>query len=287
MLIKYVVDTFPDIRDVDVFFDVGDNVELPNGLNNVLFNVPIFTLAKSNKFKQGLRPDGRVLMPCFSLWNWPEARAGQWSDRFESILSMGHKLEFSKRVPKLFWRGADNDWKRRWFIEMGKKYPDTIDVSGMDWIRKSGVLSHKGSDNYKTLEQHCSYKYLLHLEGASYSSRIKYLLLCGSTVVFNVIEYWEEYWYHLLENGKNIIFFNGNLNETALNSTLDFLKNNEDRAKDIGARGRQIVQNYLNEHAVGCYWWKLLHEYGKLVGYEPTLHPDAMYIEDFILGSSI
>jgi hypothetical protein len=105
--------------------------------------------------------------------------------------------------------------------------------------------------------------------------------------VFNVIEYWEEYWYHLLENGKNIILFNGNLNETALNSTLDFLKNNEDRAKDIGARGRQIVQNYLNEHAVGCYWWKLLHEYGKLVGYEPTLHPDAMYIEDFILGSSI
>jgi protein glucosyltransferase len=285
MLIKHVMDTFPDIPDLDLFLHVHDYINLPNGLNDAIFNVPIFAIAKSNNIKWGLHPNRVILMPCFTLWSWPEARAGRWPTKFESILNASQQLEYEKRVPKLFWRGAKFP-KRSWFIKMAKKYPDIMDIEVTGWTRIKNILALKPSDKFMTIEQHCNYKYLLQLEGVTYSSRLKYLLLCGSTVVFNVMEYWEEYWYHLLEDGKNIIFFKTNGNETTLNSTLHFLRHNEDKAKEIGRQGRQIVQHYLNEHAVSCYWWKLLHEYAKLLGYKPSLHPNAVHIDDFILGSS-
>ncbi len=283
MLIKYVLDTFPGIPDLDLFFSIEDVVDLGKDLNNALFNVPIFAIAKSSRIKWGLRPDRVVLMPCFTLWSWPEARAGRWSKKFESILDAGQKVEYENRVPKLFWRGFHFP-KRSWFINVAKKHPDTMDVQ-VNWFTKmKGVIALATTDKFQTLEQHCNYKYLLHLEGHTYSSRLKYLLLCGSTVVYNVMDQWEEYWYHLLENGKNIILFEANGNETALNNTLHFLKHHQDKAKEIGSQGRQIAQHYLSEHAVICYWQKLLHEYAKLLGYKPSLHPDAVHIDDFILG---
>ncbi|CAF1010659.1 unnamed protein product [Adineta steineri] len=284
LLIKHMMDTFSDIPDLDLFFHVGDAVELPKELNDVLFNVPIFAFTKSNTTRRGLRPDALVLMPCFTLWGWPEVRAGRWSKVFQSILNASRQIEYEKRIPKLFWRGADT-WKRTWYINTAKQYSNTTDIETMNWVRIIVGLSLSVSSTYTTLEQHCNYKHLLHLEGNTYSSRLKYLLLCGSSVVYDPIEHYEEYWYHLLENGKNVIFVERINNEIAFNKTLQFLQNHENVTKEIGKQGQQLVQNYLNEHAVSCYWRNLLHEYAKLFGYKPTLHPNAIYIDDFVLSN--
>jgi len=281
------MDIFPNIPDLDLFLNVGDVVSLPNGPYNANFTVPVFGISKSKNAKRGLGADRIILMPCFTFGSWPEANIGSWSKKFDSILATGQRLKYEERVPKLFWRGVEFPPRERsWFIHMSKKYPETLDVTAMQWARSRDVLAQKPSETYRTLEQHCSYKYLLHQEGVTYSSRLKYLLLCGSTVVINVMEYWEEYWYHLLENGTNIILFEKSGNEAALENMLQFLRRHEDKAKDIGIKGRQLAQDYLNEHAVSCYWWKLLHEYAKLIGYKPVLHSNAVPIEDFILGGS-
>ena len=44
----------------------------------------------------------------------------------------------------------------------------------------------------------CSCRYLLHMPGQAYSSRLKNLLLCKSTVIFPD-DGNHEFWYHLLE----------------------------------------------------------------------------------------
>ncbi|UJR16898.1 hypothetical protein I4U23_003796 [Adineta vaga] len=283
LLIKQMVDTFPNIPDLELFFHVDDAVELPDGFNDVLFNVPIFAFSKTNRTKRGLRPDGIVPMPCFTFWSWPEIRAGRWTKISRSILNTSYNLEYSKRVPKIFWRGV-RSWKRIWFLKTARQYPNIMDLAPVSWQKGIDGLAYKASFSYKTLEEHCNYKYLAHLEGSSYSSRLKYLLLCGSPVVYAPIQYWEEYWYHLLKDGENIVFFESAGNEGAFNKTLEFLMQNEEKAKEIGRKGQQLVQDYLNEHAVSCYWWKLLKEYAKLLGYKPSLHRDAIYIDDFLLG---
>ncbi|UJR13110.1 hypothetical protein I4U23_000134 [Adineta vaga] len=286
LLIKHMMDTFSDLPDLDLFFSVQDVVDLKSEeLNNILFKVPIFGFTKTNWTRIGLRSDAIILMPCFTFWSWPEVRVGRWTKIYQSILDISHKIEYDKRIPKLFWRGVDS-WKRDWFINMTSKYSDILDVNVINWNKNVDGLSYIGSNAYTSLEQHCHYKYLAHLEGNTYSARLKYILLCGSPVVNTPIQYWQEYWYHLLIDRKNIIMFEANRNESVLNRTLDILRYNESFIRQIGQQGQWIVKNYLNEHAVTCYWWKLLQEYSKLFAYKPTLHPNAVYIDDFILSKS-
>ncbi len=53
----------------------------------------------------------------------------------------------------------------------------------MDW-QESGFLRRRLHNEYRTLEEHCNHKYLLHLEGNTFSGRLKYLLLCASPVIY-------------------------------------------------------------------------------------------------------
>ena len=43
-------------------------------------------------------------------------------------------------------------------------------------------------------------RYLLHLPGHGYSARLKYLLLCGSPVIY-YDNHMDEFYYHILEVG--------------------------------------------------------------------------------------
>ncbi|MBC7772783.1 MAG: hypothetical protein H7210_09840 [Pyrinomonadaceae bacterium] len=50
-------------------------------------------------------------------------------------------------------------------------------------------------------------RYLLHLQGYTFSSRLKYLLTCGSPVIFaREEEMHQEFWHHMLQDGANIVY---------------------------------------------------------------------------------
>ena len=281
MALKFVTELFPNLPDVDLFFNVEDYINLPHH-NDVLLNVPILGLAKTTKIKKGLRHENIILMPCFTLWSWPEVRVSKWSDKSNSIFNHGLTLKYQERTSKLFWRGIIT-WKRHWFANLSTKYPDLIDVKGMEWTKYTNSSILHGTHTYTSLEDHCNYKYLLHQEGNSYSSRIKYLLLCGSTVVYNRIEFWEEYWYHLLQHSKNIFLIQAKDKETIITQTLEYLQQHQQLAQTIGNQGRQLVRTYLNQYSINCYWWKLLNKYANLFRYKPILHSNAVPIDDFFL----
>ena len=282
-VLKLVTDTFSNFTDMDLFFNVEDTTGLGH-FNDVLFNVPVFALTKSKKVKHGLRHENIILMPCFTLWSWPEARTGRWKGKLNSILNAGLRLKFEERTSKAFWRGVFNNEGRSWFHSLSVKYPNLVDVQQNTWSGRANAIALTGSEAYTTLEDHCKFKYLLHIEGGSYSSRLKYLLLCGSTVIYDRGNHWDEYWYHLLEHNQNVILFEKRGNEDEFKKLHEFLSKNEDKAKEIGNQGRQLVSHYLSENAISCFWWKILDEYGKLIGYKPTLHPDAIPMEDYLLG---
>ena len=283
-MLKLIIETFQNITDMDLFFNVQDVTEIPEQFRETLFNVPVFALTKSKKVKHGLRHENIILMPCFTLWSWPEARAGRWKGKLNSILNAGLRLKFEERTSKAFWRGVFNNEGRTWFHSLSVKYPNLVDVQQNVWSKHDNALPLVGSEAYTTLEDHCKFKYLLHIEGGSYSSRLKYLLLCGSTVIYDRGNHWDEYWYHLLEHNQNVILFEKRGNEDEFKKLHEFLSKNEDKAKEIGNQGRQLVSHYLSENAISCFWWKILDEYGKLIGYKPTLHPDAIPMEDYLLG---
>jgi hypothetical protein len=66
---------------------------------------------------------------------------------------------------------------------------------------------------FTTLEEHCAYKYLLHLPGVTYAARLKYLLFCNATVLAPMLGKsgsqkkggWFEFYYHSLEAGAHYV----------------------------------------------------------------------------------
>lgn len=44
-------------------------------------------------------------------------------------------------------------------------------------------VSRPNEHNLLSLEQQCRYKYLAYAEGMSYSGRLKYFMMCNSTIV--------------------------------------------------------------------------------------------------------
>ena len=61
-------------------------------------------------------------------------------------------------------------------------------------------------------------RYLLHMSGVTYSTRLRYLLLCGSPVIFPHKGEHEhvEFWQHLLKDRHNIVL-------TGAQQSLDFI----------------------------------------------------------------
>ena len=90
-------------------------------------------------------------------------------------------------------------------LEQGHCYPIVLDINVAKCNR---VLQCPCSKSTRSLSSaNLLSRYLLHLSGVAYSSRLKYLLLCGSAVVFPHKGEHEhvEFWQHLLKDRHNIV----------------------------------------------------------------------------------
>jgi hypothetical protein len=267
-------------------FLLEDAVNLKSSVHNKRkHNVPVFGLAKTrHQPRWGLNPDGIILIPCFTLWVFTSPSIGKWRSTFETLPKIADKIKWENRIDKVMWRGARTG-DRWWLTKIGERKNDsTLDIEFIDW--KPDKRSPRYSDNFKTIQQYCQYKYLLHQEGWSYSNRLKYLLLCGSPVIYANFYGWEEYWYHLLKHDHNILVFKDKGNEKLFKNLTQAIIQDDEKAKFIGANGRALVQKYLSEQAVLCYFRNVLIEYGKLFTYKPVRHTHAMKIDEFLVGYS-
>ena len=260
------------------------NLRTP-GLNKAKHNVPVFGFAKSNHQPTwGLRPDGIVLIPCFTLWVFVAPSMGRWRSTFETLPKVADRLSWEDRIGKLMWRGAKTG-DRQWLTGIGERKNDSaLDIEFIQW--KPGKLSSQYSDNFKTVQEYCRYKYLLHQEGWSYSNRLKYLMLCGSPVIHANFYGWEEYWYHLLTPDHNILVFKDKGNETSFKHLIRSIMHDDEKAIYVGNNGRALIQQYSSEQAILCYFRNVLLRYAKLFAYKPLRHPRAVKIDEFLIGYS-
>ena len=102
-------------------------------------------------------------MPDFGFNSWPEPRVGSYNEVVRKAQEYDKKKPWSDKIPQLFWKGAFlNDLRKNLFqksqdFSWGK-------IEEVDWRNKETVI---------TMDDHCEYKYLAHLEGFAYSGRLK------------------------------------------------------------------------------------------------------------------
>lgn len=84
---------------------------------------------------------------------------------------------------------------RRWWAPIPLSGPHTLILSQH---LELPTLEQERCNSHLT----CFCRYLLNLPGNAWSVRLKYLMLCASTVIFPT-NGWEEFWYHLLEVSRS------------------------------------------------------------------------------------
>eukprot|EP00955_Chlamydomonas_euryale_P084554 363979-Chlamydomonas_euryale.AAC.5 len=114
---------------------------------------------------------------------------------------------------------------------------------------------------------HARYKYLLHLDGQTCSSRLEQLLVMNS-VVFKEESGYHAFYHHLLKPGEHYVPVWKEGPEDVLEA-LKWARAHDDEARAMARRAQRFAQNYLHPDALACYWFTLLGRLAQLQRFEP------------------
>lgn len=104
------------------------------------------------------------------------------------------------------------------------------------------------------------------------------MFLCKS-LVFHVGKEWQEFFYSPLKPWIHYIPIEANSSKEKLLEILQFVKNNDDIAKEIAENGYNFIWNNLKLSDVRCYWKKLIKKYSKLLTFKPVLDEKLIEIK--------
>jgi len=241
-------------------------------------------------------------MPHFSFWGWPLPWIGSFSRVASAIEDLEASLPFSKKDPRIVWRGTkrfNND-----------HYPHLREnllkvTNGASWADVEELLWDEivtGTDkklvtvNSLMAEDFCRYKYVLHTEGISYSGRFQLLQMCNSVLLappivwlqhtthlakplfssdlehvgesgnWTLSEYSQKVWpIHYKAEEANIVFVNPDWSD--LGPTIRWLEEHPDVAEGIAKRQKALFATggYFSPAAEACYWRALIRGWSKVV----------------------
>ena len=257
-----------DLPNVDFFLNTRDE---PSGLEVAAEEVPIFAYAV---YKRGQA----VSVPYMSDGKSGGAEVGTG---LNSIAT-----PWEERLSRAVWRGGPTGFNWDWsIVERGEsrghprgilclfagKHPDLLDLgfaSGSMWewpdnpvpcrvSKKGAPMEHAMS--YK--EQQSKYKYIIDVEGFSWSSRLKNIINLDMLVIKLEDEYSDFTMNFLNENEHYIL---AKRNSSDLDVKIKWAQEHDTIAHQIAISSSIFSSKYLSEEAELCYWYTLLLEYSKL-----------------------
>ncbi|KAJ3020645.1 UNVERIFIED_CONTAM: hypothetical protein HDU68_010076 [Siphonaria sp. JEL0065] len=217
------------------------------------------------------------LIPDFGFQAWPEVGLLSYTDmRSDSLM---YETNGPKKVEKLLWRGAPMTDSRKELLELAKE--PWADVQELKWscLKTPDEEGCRDFVDYKTIPQHCGYKYLMQTEGHSYSGRFKlsviYLLNCKSLTLVDKLD-WDQHFHHLLNHDptsptQNMILVPPPIKQTLPKVMKELLRNHEKTNLIIENSWNALRNRYLTPAANACYWRYLLSQYATVLEFEPSL----------------
>lgn len=130
------------------------------------------------------------------------------------------------------------------------------------------VASNKNS--FLWLDHWCSYRYIIHTAGFSYSAGLKYKLACGS-VVFKFKSVYTEFWEPALKPDVHFIELaeeEDKFHEHNVPKMREVLRHLEEQyggeQPPVAVEGRRFALHQLTKDSLSCYWYKALERYADL-----------------------
>lgn len=223
-----------------------------------------------------------VPIPDYTFNDYQEARSsnsdGRWQALLSILLNFAASNNVTQRQPKLTWRGSANQPHFIWTLPLEHRHRRTHAVAQL--MQHRGRLERAGikvdvQGGHLNWSQQCTSRYLLHLDGYSYSASLKYKLACGAVI--------------LRVTGGNLLHRGGRRFEPPLewfeavapltNVTIPILANmsdmeaklldiheNPSRLKALSTAATNYAQMHLSPDAVMCYLAVVLRTNIRLFG---------------------
>jgi len=234
-----------------MLIDVAKEARLPN-ISFVLSwgdGSPAWGAAALNG--NALFPTNGYIVPDLGVWR-TEGRPGEdilsiprsLSDWGEDVRAMLNKIPNASYTPTSFavFRGQESVVWREDIQSLAQRRPHLIDA---------GTI-------FLTDEQQMRFEVVICPDGHSLPDRLARQMAYGKAIVLiHPLESVNEYWYPELQPWVHYVPSSG----ADLEKTLDTLSKQPFLARQIGARGKQFVEERFTERRIRCYMYRLLEEY--------------------------
>ncbi len=196
----------------------------------------------------------------------------RWEDKIELAMHTGNVgSPFRKRLAEVAAGHPDSMLVNELFIGDHNKIRKTCHELGKE--RQGGFQQHLC---YMTFEQQCSYKYLLNSASIGYANKFKYLLLCGSVVIYvqDGMTH-KEFYEHGLLPGVHFVTVPTAEDVPAM---VERLRRNDSYARSVAQAGRARLAT-LDAGQVTDFMAQLLAGYAKRQRFTPAPGRGAVRID--------
>ncbi|KAF7585733.1 hypothetical protein BBP40_010183 [Aspergillus hancockii] len=221
---------------IEFIFSVEDRVDDVGAVSH-----PVWVLSRKAS------EESVILMPDFGYWSWAKSNIGPYGQVVQSIIATESNLKFADKEQKLVWRGKLSfaPKLRRALLDIARGKPWN-DVKELDWSKKANFLS---------MEDHCRYMFIGHVEGRAYSASLKYRQACRSVVVAHKLQYIQHHHYLLVSSGPEQNYVEVERDFSDLPKRMDELLKSPDKAERIANNSvKTFRERYLTPAAEACYW---------------------------------
>ncbi|XVF33359.1 hypothetical protein REPUB_Repub17cG0161700 [Reevesia pubescens] len=213
-----------------------------------------------------------IVFPDWTFWGWAEIDIMPWEEKLKAIKKGNERIKWEDRVPYAYWKGnpfVAEDRKDLLNCNLSDEYDWNVRLYSQDWQKEA----NEGFKNSK-LEDQCTYRYKIYIEGATWSVSEKYILACDSMALIVEPKYFDffsrsmvplQHYWPIRRNNKC----------RDLKFAVAWGNNHTHKAEAIGKAGSKLIEEFLKMKNVYDYMFHVLNEYSKLLKFKPTIPPKA------------
>ncbi|KAF2315323.1 hypothetical protein GH714_038830 [Hevea brasiliensis] len=219
-----------------------------------------------------------IIFPDWAFWGWAEINIKPWESMLQGLIKGNKKKKWKDRVPYAYWKGnpdvtsnrgnlmsCDVSDKHDWNARLYRQASSLIRTSFLNWVEET-----KHGFKHSKLEDQCTHRYKIYIEGRGWSVSGKYILSCDSMTLLIKPDYYDffmrslvpmqHYWPISATNKCRDIKF-----------AVEWGNSHPYKAQAIGKAGSRFIQENLKMEYVYAYMFHLLREYAKLLKFKPEI----------------
>jgi hypothetical protein len=242
---------------IDLLIKANNYKKLPN-IQFLFFSNDMIQDKKLNKFPFLFTfckkyDYNTTLFPNFNFNHWFESNTGDYESVYNNLIN--DKTYWNEKKDIVFWTGGNTNTIRKKLTTVSKKHSNFY-FNLIDKNNKNNV--------YIPLEEIVKYKYLINMNGYSYSGRLNYLFLSSSCVIIlknsnKEFDYEEYYYKNFIPNEDyiEIIYDDNELPENIINRINKAIENND--CESIAKKGFEKAKELFKMNNIYEYIYKTLY----------------------------